>query len=79
MENQQKVNTRGHGITFLGCLGLLFIGLKLTNSISWSWWLVLLPLYGPFALALVVMVFLTLLVGVLSVIENTNNRNKRIK
>lgn len=32
-------------IGFLGLLGLLFIGLKLTNFISWSWWLVLLPLY----------------------------------
>ena len=25
-------------------LGLLFIGLKLTDNIDWSWWLVLMPL-----------------------------------
>jgi hypothetical protein len=31
-------------------LGLLFIGLKLTGYIDWSWWLVTLPLWGPFAL-----------------------------
>jgi len=44
-------------IGFFGLLTLLFIGLKLTNYINWSWWIVLLPAYGPliliFALALV--------------------------
>lgn len=34
---------------FLGLLTILFIGLKLTGFIDWSWWLVLLPLYGPLA------------------------------
>jgi hypothetical protein len=37
-------------IGFLGLLALLFIGLKLGGVIAWSWWLVLLPLYGPAAL-----------------------------
>lgn len=37
-------------MTFLGLLGLLFIGLKLTGVIAWSWWLVLLPLYGGLVL-----------------------------
>ena len=27
-------------------LAVLFIALKLTGVIIWSWWLVLLPLYG---------------------------------
>lgn len=30
---------------FLGWLTLLFIGLKLTGYIDWSWWFVLMPLY----------------------------------
>ncbi len=30
---------------FLTALALLFIFLKLTGVIAWSWWLVLLPLY----------------------------------
>ena len=37
-------------IGFLGMLTLIFITLKLTGVIAWSWWLVLLPLYGLFAL-----------------------------
>lgn len=29
-------------------LGLMFIGLKLTGYIAWSWLWVLAPLWGPF-------------------------------
>lgn len=36
------------GIGFLGVLTLIFITLKLTAVITWSWWLVLLPVYGGF-------------------------------
>ena len=31
---------------FLMLLGLLFIALKLTGFIAWSWWLILLPIYA---------------------------------
>lgn len=34
------------GINFVESLGLAFIVLKLCDVILWSWWLVLLPLYG---------------------------------
>jgi len=43
------------GVSILGLLGVLFIGLKLTGFINWSWWLVLLPLYGGFVLFVVVL------------------------
>ena len=39
------------GVSFLGLLGILFIALKLTGYIAWSWWLVLLPLYLPLVIA----------------------------
>jgi hypothetical protein len=44
------------GVGFFGLLAVLFIGLKLTNVITWSWWLVMLPLYGPVVLGLVVVI-----------------------
>lgn len=44
------------GVGFLGLLGLLFIGLKLAHQIDWSWWLVLLPLYFPFAIFIIIFV-----------------------
>lgn len=36
------------GPGFLGLLGLMFIGLKLTGHIDWSWWWVLSPIWIPF-------------------------------
>ena len=46
------------GIGFLGLLGVLFIGLKLTGYITWSWWWVMAPLWGGAALALVIVVIM---------------------
>ena len=40
-------------IGFFGILGLIFIVLKLTEVVAWSWWLVLAPLYGGFISAVV--------------------------
>jgi hypothetical protein len=41
-------------MTFLGILAILFIALKLTAYIDWSWWFVLMPVYIP---AVVVFIF----------------------
>jgi hypothetical protein len=40
-------------MNLLSCLTLLFVGLKLTDFIDWSWWLVLLPTLIPLSLAIV--------------------------
>ena len=47
-------STSSSGITFPGALTVLFIGLKLTNVITWSWWWVLSPIWISFSLAVVV-------------------------
>ena len=44
--------TRSGGVGFLGVLTILFIALKLTGVIGWSWWWVLAPLWLPWAVAL---------------------------
>ncbi|QOI68543.1 hypothetical protein dlv622_00025 [Klebsiella phage vB_KpnP_Dlv622] len=36
-------------------LGLIFVTLKLTGVIAWSWLWVLLPFWGPMALGLVLL------------------------
>jgi hypothetical protein len=38
----------GGGMGFAGWLFLLFLGLKLTGYITWSWWWVTAPLWAPF-------------------------------
>ena len=44
------------GIGFTGILAIVFIVLKLTKVITWSWWWVLCPIWGSVAFALVVLI-----------------------
>jgi len=46
---------------FIGPLALLFIALKLTHYIAWSWWLVLAPVWIPL---LIMPIFFLLMVWV---------------
>lgn len=47
-------NTNSGGVGVLGLLGVVFVTLKLTGYIDWSWWWVTSPFWGPFVLVLVV-------------------------
>ena len=40
-------------MSFVGLLTILFIGLKLTSFIDWSWWIVLMPLWVSPILAMI--------------------------
>lgn len=48
------------GPGFFGLLTILFVGLKLTGNIAWSWWWVLSPLWIPTLVVLAI--FLIVLV-----------------
>lgn len=48
------------GISFAGLLGIVFIVLKLTHVIDWSWWWVLSPFWIPLAIVLVVLLIIGL-------------------
>jgi energy-coupling factor transporter transmembrane protein EcfT len=41
---------------FMTILGLIFITLKLTGHILWSWWWVLAPFWGPAVIALICLI-----------------------
>ncbi|ROH98385.1 hypothetical protein EGI16_21355 [Chryseobacterium sp. G0240] len=56
MSNSNKSTTTGIG--FPGVLLIVFIVLKLTKVIEWSWWWVLAPFWIPFGL---VILFLTII------------------
>lgn len=43
-------------MSFLGLLAVLFIGLKLTEIIDWSWWFVLMPIYMPVIITFVLLI-----------------------
>lgn len=61
------------GIGFTGLLTILFIGLKLTGYIDWSWWWVLSPLWIGFALAIF---FIVCFIGGWFIIEWRNDRRR---
>lgn len=44
------------GPNFFALLTIVFITLKLTGYINWSWWWVLSPIWGSFAAALAIVV-----------------------
>ena len=54
MTEKGTVHTNS-GISFAGLLTILFIGLKLTGYVAWSWWWVLCPLWISFLFAFFVL------------------------
>lgn len=61
--------TKSTGISFLGMLAILFIGLKLTSYIDWSWWWVLAPLWLPWAFILAVLGVVALVAIIVAIVE----------
>jgi hypothetical protein len=54
-------SSSGGGIGVLTLLGVLFVALKLTGFIHWSWWYVTMPFWGGFAIFLAIMLMVLLL------------------
>lgn len=61
MANIQK--TASTSFPFYAILGLIFITLKLCNVITWSWWWVLAPFWGPFAIAIAILIICVVIGG----------------
>jgi hypothetical protein len=54
------------GIGFAGLLTVVFIALKLTGHITWSWWWVLSPLWISFLLVITILV----VIGIVGFVVN---------
>lgn len=52
-----------------GILTIVFVTLKLTNVINWSWWFVLGPLWMPLAVVLVLAVVFFVIGGFIGVFK----------
>jgi hypothetical protein len=46
-------NTSSNGLGIGGILSIIFLILKLTNNITWSWWWVTAPIWIPASLLLI--------------------------
>jgi hypothetical protein len=64
-------NTNGYG--FMSLLAVLFIGLKISGVITWSWWWVLAPLWVPAVIASVILVC----VGAIHVLTLAREQSRR--
>lgn len=60
-------NAGNGGIGFLGMLAILFIGLKLTNYVTWSWFWVLSPLL-PVGVLLSFLLIIAIVVGIAKIL-----------
>lgn len=54
-----------NGVSTLGLLGIMFVGLKLAEIINWSWWWVTLPFWGGIGIVLSVAVIAAIALGLL--------------
>ncbi|NUQ98268.1 MAG: hypothetical protein HOY79_17550 [Streptomyces sp.] len=73
--NTNSSTTASGGIGFTGLLTILFIALKLTHVITWSWWWVLSPIWISAALTIaIVAVVLGIAFLVVSVKERKGAR-----
>ena len=67
-------NQSSGGIGFVGLLTIVFITLKLTGYIDWSWWWV----WSPIWITLAVAVAIIILIFIAAMIE-TYAKNRRIR
>lgn len=51
-------NATSSGLGILGVIGIVLVTLKLVGGVidNWSWWMVLLPFYGPTAIVLMILI-----------------------
>lgn len=63
-------NSKSDGITFDMILFIVFLVLKLTHVIDWSWWWVTSPLWIPLVIAIVLFIFS----GLIKLINNKLNK-----
>lgn len=64
-----KVEVGGNGIGFFGLLGIVFITLKLTGVIAWSWWWVLAPFWVPLSITLLAIAFIVFVTVILKLVS----------
>jgi hypothetical protein len=65
------------GIGVLGLLGVVFVTLKLTGYIDWSWWYVTMPFWGGFALFMGILAIAAVIILIRALFGSTAQRLRR--
>lgn len=74
MSNNGNNTTVKGGIGFFGLLAIVFITLKLCGVIDWSWWLVLAPIWGPFALVIFVLIMIWTHIFIMTIMDQIDSK-----
>ena len=69
----ENKNTTTSGVSFAFMLFAIFLILKLTKTITWSWWLVTLPIWGGTALGLIFILIAIILAAIAMLFTKKNN------
>lgn len=72
-----KSSSTSGGIGLGGAVFLVFLVLKLTGHIDWSWWWVTSPIWGVFALAALIMLVAVTLAVVGAMLQGGSARRRR--
>jgi membrane protein YdbS with pleckstrin-like domain len=76
MANNQSTASSS-GISFAGALTVLFIGLKITHYINWSWWWVLSPLWIGLAAVIIIACLIYAVAMIVAMVEHYKTEKRR--
>lgn len=62
-----KAASAGGGFGFVNLLTVLFVGLKLTHYIAWSWWWVFAPMWMSAAFVLAILFFIAVIATLVAI------------
>lgn len=62
-------SNRSNGIGFTGALFLVFLVLKLTHVIDWSWWWITAPLWGGLVLFVAIFLIALAVIGIIKLVK----------
>lgn len=83
MTTTTTIDTRG-GIGFLSALFLVFLVLKLTEVVDWSWWWITAPLWSVFATIVAILLVVQAVVSIVALwkrlfFDNSKPRRARVR
>ena len=73
VKEEGEIYMENSGVSFLHVITLIFVVLKLTGVINWTWWLVLLPSLINFGLILGMILF----VGVFALVTFSKDKDSK--
>lgn len=75
--SEVRTTSGGGGLGIVSVLTIIFVVLKLTGTIAWSWWWVLSPLWISFGLGIVMLIVFGVIALTVGAIASGSAANSR--